>query len=196
MTQRSMPADDVRAVVVRAGASVTLTGWKNSEVSARTDGRWGLKLERRGDRIEVHLGGSGEVYVPLDQDITVYAGKNADIQGVRGRLTLSAGWRGTVRDVQTLVHATAGRELDVACDAIAGQDVSLSSGGSLRCAIRTLTDARLLVNDLGGYWEGQMGAGRVTLRLKAGGDVTLVTNQPVVSLSPHGLIGHIEPLPA
>jgi len=80
----------------------------------------------------------------------------------------------------------------VDCQALAGDDLKLEAGRDLRCHIHTLDDARLLVSDLGGSWEGRIGAGRVTLRLKAGGDVILVTDQEVVAQGPDFVIGRIE----
>src|SRR5260370_1136295 len=44
----------------------------------------------------------------------------------------------------------------------------------------------------GGRGEGRIGAGRVTLRLKAGGDVTLVTHQVVTPHGPDFVMGRIE----
>src|SRR5690242_3609172 len=40
--------------------------------------------------------------------------------------------------------------------------LSLKPAETLCCHIQTLTDARLLVSDLGGSWESRIGAGRVT----------------------------------
>jgi hypothetical protein len=61
-----------------------------------------------------------------------------------------------------------------------------------------LTDAKLMVDDLGGYWAGVIGNGRTTIRLKAGGDVTLVTERTVIAQPPHYILGKIErpPTPA
>jgi hypothetical protein len=62
----------------------------------------------------------------------------------------------------------------------------------LRCYIRDLTSARVIVNDQGGYWEGVIGAGSVTVRLKAGGDATLVTDQVIEAVPPDYILGQIE----
>ena len=56
----------------------------------------------------------------------------------------------------------------------------------------SLKDARIVVTDLGGTWEGMIGAGKVTLRLKAGGDAVLVTDQKVEAVPPDYILGQIE----
>ena len=62
----------------------------------------------------------------------------------------------------------------------------------LRLYARTLTDAGVLVTDLGDSWDGFIGRGRFHLRLKSGGDVTLVTDQEVVAQGPDFVFGRIE----
>jgi hypothetical protein len=192
MTQRTMQTEPNPTVVVRAGFDVHVEGWENERILAETKSRWGLKLERRKDTVEVQIGGSGEVLVPLNSSVTVYAGKSADVQKIRGSVTVYAGWKALIREVGTLVHASAGGSLDFDCERILGDDVKFSAGLDLRCAIRLPIDARLMINDLGGYWEGVIGSGRIKLRLKAGGDVTLVTDQEILVLPPHYVLGKVE----
>ena len=46
-----------------------------------------LNREGRSDEvIEVQMGGSGEVLVPFESNIKVYAGKDIDVQGIRGQV--------------------------------------------------------------------------------------------------------------
>jgi hypothetical protein len=192
MTQRSIQAGLTPIVVVRAGGDVTVAGWEGDRVLATTEGRWGLKVERRGDAIEVQLGGSGEVRAPLGSNVKVYAGKSAEVRDIQGSVTTYAGRDVRTRTVHTLVHASAGRAMDLECETVEGDDVKLEAGGDVRCHIRRLTDATLMISDLGGYWEGVIGDGRIKVRLKAGGDVTLVTDQEVVAQPPHSVVGTIE----
>ena len=142
--------------------------------------------------IAVQLGGSGKVYIPLDSDVKVYSGKGADVQDVRGNVAVYAGSDAHIRSVRTLVHVSAGGAIDFECEKVDGDDVKFSAGRDLRCYIRSLTDAKFMINDLGGYWEAVIGEGRVKIRLTAGGDVTLVSDQSIVSRSPDDLLGNIE----
>jgi hypothetical protein len=82
--------------------------------------------------------------------------------------------------------------VDVSWTHVEGSDVQITAGGDLRCAITTLANTRVLVSDMGGSWEGLIGDGRVRLRLKAGGDVTLVTDAVVIAQPPHFILGRIE----
>jgi hypothetical protein len=192
MTQRSIQSGWTPSVVVHAGGNVQVAGWDSDHVQADTESRWGLKLERRGEAIDVRIGGSGTVHVPLGSTLKVYAGKSADVQKIHGRVTVYAGGKGYVRAVETLVHISTGRAMDIECEQIEGEDVTFAAGGDLRCFVRSLTDARLMINDLGGYWEGVIGEGRTKVRLNAGGDITLVTDQTVLAQPPHYLLGKIE----
>jgi len=47
-----------------------------------------LKKGPRGEVTEVQIGGSGKVYVPLGSDVTVYTGKNAEVQDIQGSVRL------------------------------------------------------------------------------------------------------------
>lgn len=149
---------------------------------------------RNGDpeAIEVQLGGDGQVRVPRGSQVKVYAGRRIHLTGVSGRISVTSGGDARLRAAGTLVTASSGGLLDVECEAVAGDDLKLQAGRDLRCAIRALDDARLLVSDLGGSWQGLIGAGRVTLRLKAGGDVTLITAHDVVPQGPDFVLGHVE----
>ncbi|MFL5803501.1 MAG: hypothetical protein ACJ8CR_17380 [Roseiflexaceae bacterium] len=192
MTQRSIQAGQTATVIVRAGGTVRVEGREGDRVLANTEGRWGLKVERRGDAIEVHIGGSGTVYVSLDSSVKVYAGKDIEVRNIGGSATIYAGGKGSLRAIHSLVHASAGAALDIECERIEGDALQCSAGRDLRFYIRALRDARLMINDLGGYWEGVIGAGRTRIRLTAGGDVALVTDQTVVAQPPHYILGKIE----
>ena len=192
MTQRSIQAAKTATVIVRVGGTVRIEGREGDRVLANTESRWGLKVERRGDAIEVHIGGSGLVYVPLDSSVKVYAGKDIEVRNIGGSATIYAGGNGSLRVVHTLVHASAGAALDIECERIEGDALKCSAGRELRFYIRALRDAKLMINDLSGYWEGVIGAGRAKIRLTAGGDVTLVTDQTVVAQPPQYILGTIE----
>lgn len=150
-----------------------------------------------GDAIEVKFGGGGTVLVPTGSSVTVYAGRGADVHTIQGPVTATAGGSLMVRDVHTLLHAAAGGSLDIDCPALNGQDLRFQAGRDLRFYVHELTDARVMVDDLGGYWEGVIGNGTMRIFLKAGGDVTLVTEHNVVAAPPHYILGTIErPAPA
>jgi hypothetical protein len=96
------------------------------------------------------------------------------------------------RKVGAVSHVSTGGAMDVECEALEGDEVKFSAGRDLRCYVRGLKDARLMVNDLGGYWQGVMGEGSVRLRLNAGGDVTVVTDQEVAGQPPDYVVGRVE----
>lgn len=192
MTQRSMLVGWAPTVVIRAGGEVQVAGWDGDRLEAETEGRWGLQVRPRGGAVEVQIGGSGVVRLPFGSTVTVYSGKSADVRDVRGRLTVYAGGSAFLREVSTVVHVSGGGIVDVTAERVEGGDVKLTAGGHLRCAIGDLHDRRLLVRDLGGRWEGVIGEARAALRLEAGGDVTLVTEQVVAAQPPHYVLGRIE----
>ncbi len=147
------------------------------------------------DAIQVNVGGNATVRVPYDSTVKVSAGLSAEVRNVRGSVAVDAGWDVRVRNVHTLVHASAGRAMDLDCETLAGDNVKFSAGRDLRFYIRDLDNAKIMVDDLGGYWEGIIGDGRRQIRLEAGGDVTLVTDQPVKGQTSDDVIGHIESPP-
>jgi hypothetical protein len=194
-------------------------------VLASTEGRWGLKVERRseteigrvrarvGERVlldvhldaigrlkkntrpevtEVQIAGSGTVRVPLGSNLKVYAGKSVEVRDIRGGVAVYAGGDVHTRSVRTLVHASAGGAMNLECESVTGDDTKFAAGRDLRCYIRDLADAKLMISDLGGYWEGIVGEGRIKIRLEAGGDVTLVTDQEVIAQPPHYVMGRLE----
>jgi hypothetical protein len=130
--------------------------------------------------------------VPFGSNVTVYSGAHTELIDVRGVIAVSAGANVTIRNGGTLAHVSAGGRVDFDVDDVDGLDVKFSAGAHLRAYIRNLTDARLMVNDAHGYWEGIIGHGRVKVRLKAGGRVTVVTDQDILAQPPHYRIGDIE----
>lgn len=142
--------------------------------------------------VEVQISGSGRVQVPQDSTVKVYAGHGVEVRDVSGRVSVYGGRDVLLRGIGTLVNASSGHALDVECQAIEGDDLKLQAGRDLRLYVRDLDDVRVLVSDLGGDWQGLIGDGRVTLRLKSGGDVTLVTNHEVTPQGPDFVIGRIE----
>ena len=147
--------------------------------------------------IEVKIGSSGEVLVPFESNIKVYAGNDIDVQGIRGQVDAYAGSNLTLQDVNRLGNASAGRTMHIDCQTITGKDVAFGAGGDLHFHIADLTSARLRVKDIAGYWEARIGGGERAVYLKSGGDVTFVTDQDVKALPPNYILGKIEkPNPA
>jgi hypothetical protein len=195
MTQRSMLVGWSPVVVIRAGGEVQVQGWDGDRLEVVTDGRWGLQIGQRKGKPEVQIGESGVVRLPVGSAVTVYSGKSADVRDVQGGLTVYAGGGAYLRGVRAILHVSAGGLADIDAEYVEGGDVRCVAGSNLRCAIRHLRDTRLLVSDRGGRWEGVIGSGQARLRLEAGGDVTVVTNEPVVAQPPHYILGQIEPQP-
>jgi hypothetical protein len=150
------------------------------------------KKNVRAEVTEVEIGGSGQVRVPLGSRVKVYAGKSVEVRSIQGSVAVYAGRDVRVGDVHTLAHVSAGGAVDLECETVEGDDVKIEAGRDVRCHIRGLADARFMINDLGDYWEGVVGDGRVKIRLKAGGDVTLVTDREVVAQPPHYILGNIQ----
>ena len=147
--------------------------------------------------IEVKIGSGGEVLVPFESNIKVYAGNDIDVQGIRGQVDAYAGSNLTLQDVNRLGNASAGGTMHIDCQTITGKDVAFGAGGDLRFHIADLTSARLRVKDIAGYWEARIGGGDRSVYLKCGGDVTFVTDQDVKALPPNYILGKIEkPNPA
>ncbi len=142
--------------------------------------------------IEVQLGGSGEVLVPFDSNIKVYAGKDIDVQHVKGRVDAYAGLKLNLQDVYCLGNVSAGWTMNIDCETMSGSDVVFGAGSDLRFHVADLTSARLRVKDLGGYWEAKIGAGEKSIYLKSGGDVAFVTDQKVEPQPPDYVLGKIE----
>ncbi len=145
----------------------------------------------QGEVIEVQIG-DGEVHVPRNSRLVVYAGHDAEVRRLQGRVTATAGRDLKVHDVQVVVHAAAGGDLDLDCATLEGAEFTFSAGRDLRFYIHDLTDAKVMIKDLGSYWEAILGSGRLNIWLKAGGDVTLVTDQEVQAQPPNFILGNIE----
>jgi hypothetical protein len=150
------------------------------------------KKDEPDDAIQVQIGGDATVRVPYGSTVKIYAGRSVDAHNLRGRVSVYAGHDVRLRDVHTLVHVSAGRAMDLDCETLAGENVKLTAGRDLRFYVHDLDNARIVVDDLGGDWEGVIGDGRRRIRLQAGGDVTVVTDRPVKAQSPDEVLGHIE----
>jgi hypothetical protein len=196
MTQRSILAGVTPTVIIKAGANVTVKGTNGGLVTAESESRWGLKVEKHSetpeDVIEVQLGASGEVSVPFDSKLKIYAGKNIDVQGIRGQVDAYSGFKLSMKDVYCLGNASAGGTMSLDCETMLGENVEFKSGSDLRFYIHDLTSAHIRVKDLGGFWEAKIGSGEKSVYLKCGGDATLVTDQQVDPLPPHYVLGKIE----
>jgi hypothetical protein len=152
----------------------------------------GLRNVAQSEVADVQLGGNGKVWVPFNSQVKIYAGKSVNAHDLRGLVAVTAGKHITLRNVNALSQASAGGNMDLECEQLAEGDLKFSAGRDIRFSVRTLTDVRLSIHDLGGKWEASIGEGRVKILLKAGGDVTLVTNQELTPLAPHYLLGKIE----
>jgi len=142
--------------------------------------------------IEVQIGMSGEVFVPYSSSLKIYAGKDIEVQGVQGQVDAYSGVKLSLQDVYCLGNASAGGAMIIDCQTMIGENVTFGAGGDMRFHIADLTSARLRVKDIGGYWEARIGGGEKQVYLKSGGDVTLVTDQPVEPLPPNYILGTIE----
>jgi hypothetical protein len=225
MTQRSILAGTNSSVVIKAGGSITIKGHDSNLVTADTEGKWGLSLERRSEAqigraraaigehvlfdirlkkpdltgknqdeevIEVQFGGNGEVWVPFDSNLKVYAGLNIDVQDIKGQVDAYSGLKLALQDVHCVDHASAGGSMNLDCETMLGDKVEFKAGGDLRFHIHDLDSAHIRVKDLGGYWEARIGDGEKSVYLKCGGEVILVTDQKVEPLPPDYILGKIE----
>ncbi len=151
-----------------------------------------LMKQLQGEVLDVQLRGDGSVQVPLNSAVILYADYDGELRHVQGRVLATAGRDLQLREVQVLAHAAAGGDLDIDCVTLDGSEFKFSAGRDLRFYVHTLTNAHIRIKDLGTYWEAVLGDGRVQIWLKAGGDVTLVTDQVVKGQPPHYLLGNIE----
>lgn len=142
--------------------------------------------------IEVQIGERGEVFVPFASNLKVYAGKDIVVQNVKGQVDAYSGMKLDLRDVYCLGNVSSGRTMDIDCQTMIGKDVTFSAGSDLRFHVADLTNIRLRVKDIGGYWEARIGGGEKSVYLKSGGDVTFVTDQKVEPLPPNYILGKIE----
>jgi hypothetical protein len=210
MSQRSIPVKENETIIIKAGGSVLIKGDENALVRAETLDRWGLTLERRSesqigrtqaarnrtnesvDVIEVQFGGNGEVFVPYLSNLKVYAGKDIEIESIGGQVDAYSGLNLELKHVRCLGNASAGWTMAIDCQTMIGENVTFSAGSDLRFHIADLTDVRVCVKDLGGYWEARIGNDKKLVYLKSGGDVTFVTDKQVEALPPNFVLGRIE----
>ena len=155
-------------------------------------GRGGEGKKASDEVIEVQMGGSGEVLVPFLSNLKVYAGKDIDVQGIKGKVDAYSGLKLSLQDVYILGNASAGWTMNVDCETMSGDNMTFGAGSDLRFHIKDLTSARLRVKDIAGYWEARIGSGEKSVYLKSGGDVTFVTDQKVEPLPPNYILGKIE----
>ncbi len=71
--------------------------------------------------IAVQIRGSGEVFVPLASNLKVYAGMDIDVQGIRGQVDAYSGSKLNLQDVFSVGHASAGRSMNIVCEALIGE---------------------------------------------------------------------------
>lgn len=192
MTERSIFAGETPNIVIRTGGDAVIKGWDSDRVVAESSSIWSLQVKRKDGKIEVQLGGSGQVLVPVGSSIGVYAGKSAEIQSVQGTISVFAGLDARIQEGNLLAQASAGRSMDIDCQTVASRELRIDAGRDLRCWFRSLQDVHYLIDDLGGRWETVLGDGGTLIYLKAGGDVTLVTAADVVGQPPDFILGKIE----
>ncbi len=154
----------------------------------------GLGQKRQDDpgTVQVKIAGSGRILVPRDSTVQVYAGKDVSAANLDKSLALSAGGRVRTRQVHMLIHASAGHAMDLEGETLAPGNAKFSSGRDLRFHIHHLTNARIIVDDQGGYWEGVIGDEERKIHLTAGGEAVLVTRHEVKPQPPHYVLGSIE----
>ncbi len=104
----------------------------------------------------------------------------------------NAGHDLSVQDVQTLVHAAAGGDLNIDCAVLGGDEFKFGAGRDLRFHVHDLDDAKVVIREAGTYWEAVLGSGRLKIWLNAGGEVTLVTDHEVKAQPPYYVLGNIE----
>ncbi len=221
MTQRSILVGVNQTIIIKVGGSVAVKGQAGDRLIAETKGIGGLAVERRSEAeigraraalgehvlfdvhlklpgskgnevIEVKMGGSGEVLVPFESNVKVYAGKDIDVQDIRGQVDAYSGLRLNLQNVNRLGNASAGWTMNIDCQTLVGKDVTFGAGSDLRFHVAELTSAYMRVKDIGGYWEARIGSGEKSVTLKSGGDVTLITDQKVEPLPPDYILGKIE----
>lgn len=221
MTQRSILADANQTIIIKVGGSVTVKGQAGDRLVAETRDAGGLTVERRSESeigraraavgehvlfdlrlklpgsrenevIEVKMGGSGEVLVPFESNLKVYAGKDIDVQDIQGQVDAYSGLNLNLQRVNRLSNASAGGSMNIDCQTMLGNDAAFGAGRDLRFHVADLTNAHVRVKDIGGYWEARIGSGEKSVTLKSGGDVTLVTDQKIEPLPPDYVLGKIE----
>jgi hypothetical protein len=159
---------------------------------------WKIKVPSLGEKkaenevVEVQMSTGGQVRVPFESNLKVYAGKGIDVQAVQGQVDAYSGLNLSMQDVYCLGNVSAGGAMNIDCQTMIGKDVTFSAGSDLRFHVADLTSARLRVKDLGGYWEARVGEGEKSVYLKSGGDVTFVTDQKIEALPPNYVLGKIE----
>jgi hypothetical protein len=141
--------------------------------------------------IEVQMGGSGEVLVPFESNLKVYAGHDIDVQDVKGQVDAYSGLDLKMQNVYCLGNASAGRSMNIECQTMIGKDVTFGAGSDMSFHVAGLTSLRLRVKDIGGYWEARIGDGEKSVYLKSGGEVTFVTDQKVEPVPPNYILGNI-----
>lgn len=221
MTKRAFLAGTNQTIIIKATGNVTVNGHESDMILAETRDKLGLSVERRseaqigraraaiGERvlfdvrlkkptlgtslevIEVQMG-SGEVLVPASSSVKIYAGKDIDIQRIQGRVDAFSGLNLKLKDVHTLGNVSSGRAMEIDCQTMIGEEVTISAGSDMHFHVADLTSVRLRVKDLGGYWEARIGEGEKSIYLKSGGDVIFVTDQNVEALPPNYILGTIE----
>jgi hypothetical protein len=122
----------------------------------------------------------------------MYAGRDAEAAGVTGSIPVANVGRDLkISGAGSLGACAAGGSMAVESQRVIGNELKFSTGRHLRCHIHELTNTKLMIKDLGGYWEMNFGEPATQIWLKAGGDVTLVIDEAYSKYMPD-LVGGLE----
>src|SRR5215216_3085310 len=137
MTQRSILAEKNQTIIIKVGGSVTVKGQDGDLVTAETEGKWGLTVEKRSESqigraraavgehvlfdirlklpsalrspsagneevVEVQIGGSGQVLVPYESNLKVYAGQDIEVAAIKGQVAAYSGAKIRLQEVYSL----------------------------------------------------------------------------------------------
>jgi hypothetical protein len=152
----------------------------------------GLRNVAHSEVIDVKVHSDAKVWVPRNSILKIYAGKSVTAHHLQGPVDIFAGGSVTVSDLNLIGQVSAGRNIDLTCSELTPGPLKFTAGRDLRFNVATLQDVHLAIHDLGGKWEAAIGSGANRVHLKAGGDVTLVTDQELTAQAPHYLLGKIE----
>jgi hypothetical protein len=191
MTERSIYTGKSPQVVIRAGGDVLVKGWEGDHVAAESSGIWGLEVKRKGDTIQVQIGGNGLLLVPYNSSVKVYSGRDCMLFDFNGVIAAYTGRDLQILQGNILTQASAGRAIDIDCRRAKERELKIEAGWHVRCWLREEQNVRYLVDDLGGKWQLIFGSGELLARVKAGGDVILVSEQEGINPWPERLPGKV-----
>ncbi len=173
MARRAMQTGAAPHIIIRTNGDVVIQGWADQRVVAEPGPQQEAQVKRRAGAIEVQLSGDGMVQVPFSSRIELYCGSSAGVEQVAGPVAAFASHDLRLRQVQVLSQASAGWSLEIDCQGVERADMRFTAGRDIRCRIAGLQGVRYIIDDQAGRREHTLGDGRVLVRLKAGGEVSL-----------------------